>query len=61
MRRLASLLLVLSFTGCFSGIDQKPYDVHIGPHIDSGDAAVLIVLMLATALVSGAVRVATDR
>jgi hypothetical protein len=61
MLRLASLLLTASLaTGCITGIDQKPYDIHIGPRIDPDDQAVLIVATLLVAIASAGVYVIAD-
>lgn len=65
MRRLASLAVMMSLTtGCLTGIDQKPYDIHIGPRLPSFDPDVepiVIVAAMLLFLVAGTVYVAADQ
>ncbi|GEM_PF-3703838 len=65
MRRLASLLLATSLaTGCITGIDQKPYDVHIGPRLPSFDPdaePIVIVAGMLLLVLAGTVYVATEQ
>lgn len=64
MRRLALFLLAASLaTGCVSGIDQKPYDIQIGPRLpalDPGDNPGLIFLGMAVLVVVSSICVATE-
>jgi hypothetical protein len=48
-------------TGCISGIDQKPYDIQIGPRIDPDDQALLILATLLVAMASAGAYVIADR
>lgn len=61
MRRLACLVLALCLgAGCISGLDQKPYDVHIGPRIDPDDQAIILLVAVLAGMASAGAYVIAD-
>lgn len=61
--RFTSLLVVAALglgTGCISGIDQKPYDISLGPRITADDQPALMLAALLAAVIVGGVYVVTD-